>query len=284
MKKILFFSLILIILAGGIFFWPFFQLESLEIASIPSRVAKLAEKSISTPPPLQITDEKKESEAILNPQKVLEWTNIQRQKYGLLPLEENAKLNAAAQIKIEDMFQNQYFAHYSLLGEGVGDLAGDINYEFLALGENLAMGNFPSEENLVEAWMASPGHRENILNPTYKEIGLAAQKGLFDGKAVWLAVQHFGLPLSTCPQPDETIKLQIEDREEELKELQKLLLENQAELRSIRPKWGSDYQQKLDQYNNLVEIYNNLLMENKTLIERYNGQIQEFNRCLAEIK
>jgi uncharacterized protein YkwD len=284
MKKTLIFGLILIILSVGIwFFRPFSQLEFLEVKIALPKVVKLAEKEISLPPPLQAV-EKEKPEVILTQQGVIEWTNIQRKKYGLSAFEENSKLNAMAQAKVEDMFQNQYFSHYSLLGEGVGNLAKDFDYEFLAIGENLAMGNFESDENLVEAWMASPGHRENILSPTYREIGVAIQKGIFNGNSVWLAVQHFGLPLSACPQPSEIIRLQIEKNQQELEELQGLLLKTLSELRAMRPKWTSFYQQKLEEYNNLVEKYNNLLAENKTLIDQYNVEIQQFNQCIVELR
>jgi uncharacterized protein YkwD len=92
------------------------------------------------------------------------------------------------------MFENQYFAHESPTGEKVSDLAKKFGYDFLLIGENLAMGNFSSDEDLVLAWMESPGHRENILNEKYQEIGVAVKKGIFEGKEVWIAVQHFGLP------------------------------------------------------------------------------------------
>jgi len=284
MKKTLIFGLILIILSLGIwFFRPFSQLEFLEIKIALPKVVKLAEKEISLPPPLQAV-EKEKPEVILTQQGVIEWTNIQRKKYGLSAFEENSKLNAMAQAKVEDMFQNQYFSHYSLSGEGVGDLAKDFDYEFLAIGENLAMGNFESDENLVEAWIASLGHRENILSQSYREIGVAIQKGIFNGNSVWLAVQHFGLPLSACTQPGEIIRLEIEKNQQELEEFQGLLLEARSELRAMRPKWTSFYQQKLEEYNNLVEKYNNLLAENKTLINQYNAEIQQFNQCIVELR
>ena len=315
MKNPLVLSLILIILGGGIlFFWPSSQSELLEVETASLEVAELAEKEISTPLPLRATEEL-ETEAtplevtefvevaeelellevevippevvepvILSQQGVIEWTNTQREKYGLPVFRENPKLNAMAQSKAEDMLQNQYFAHESPLGEGAGDLAKVFAYEFLAIGENLAMGNFQNDESLVEAWMASPGHRENILSPTYREIGVAVQKGIFNGNSVWLAVQHFGLPLSACSQPSEVIRLQIEQNQQELAELRGLLVKLRAELRIIRPRWGDNYQQKLEEYNILVEKYNNLLTENEILINQYNEQVQQFNQCVAGLK
>ena len=264
------------------FFWPFSQLEFLEVEIVSPKIAKLAEKEISAPPPLRTAEEKETFQTVLSRLEIIEWTNIQRKKYGLPVLKENSKLNAAAQAKTEDMFQNQYFSHYSPSGEGAGDLAEDFGYEFLTIGENLAMGNFQDNETLVEAWMASVGHRENILSKKYQEIGVAVQKGIFNGKSVWLAVQHFGLPSSACLQPSEIIRLQIEQKKQELEELQSLLLEIQTELRTIRPRWGSDYQQKSEEYNNLVERYNNLLIEAEVFINQYNAQVQQFNQCVAD--
>lgn len=285
MKKFLVLGLFLAVLVGGIlFFWPFLQIEFSEIKTIPAKVINLVEKEISTPPPLRAQEGKEISSAILSRQGVIEWTNAQRKKYGLSLFKENSKLKAMAQTKVEDMFQNQYFSHNSLSGEGVGDLAKDFGYEFLSIGENLAMGNFPDDEDLVEAWMASPGHRENILNPSYQEIGVAVQKGIFNGELVWLAVQHFGLPLSACPQPSEIIGLQIEQKQQELEELQRLLLKVRGELQTIRPKWGSNYQQKLGEYNGLVDKYNGILTEIRILISRYNEEVQRFNQCFVELK
>lgn len=285
MKKFLVLGLFLAVLVGGIlFFWPFLQIEFSEIKTIPAKVINLVEKEISTPPPLRAQEGKEISSAILSRQGVIEWTNAQRKKYGLSLFKENSKLKAMAQAKVEDMFQNQYFSHNSLSGEGVGDLAKDFGYEFLSIGENLAMGNFPDDEDLVEAWMASPGHRENILNPSYQEIGVAVQKGIFNGELVWLAVQHFGLPLSACPQPSEIIGLQIEQKQQELEELQRLLLKVRGELQTIRPKWGSNYQQKLGEYNGLVDKYNGILTEIRILISRYNEEVQRFNQCFVELK
>jgi hypothetical protein len=55
-----------------------------------------------------------------------------------------------------------------------------------------------------DAWMSSPAHRQNILNPNYKEVGIAVLKGEFNGNEVYVVVQHFGKPKgSTLPQTKE---------------------------------------------------------------------------------
>jgi len=102
---------------------------------------------------------------------VIDNTNKQRALNGDLPvLKENFKLNFSAEKKLQDMFVKQYFEHNSPEGIGVGDLGLQAGYEYIIIGENLALGNFKDDASLVDAWMASPGHRANILNKKYTEI------------------------------------------------------------------------------------------------------------------
>ena len=104
------------------------------------------------------------------------------------------------------MFEKEYFEHKSPSGIGASDIAHDVGYEFILVGENIALGNFDGDEALVQAWMDSPGHRANILNKRYTEIGIAAEKGLYQGKMMWLAVQIFARPMSLCQNPNQLTK------------------------------------------------------------------------------
>jgi hypothetical protein len=185
--------------------------------------------------------------------------------------------------KVEDMFENQYFAHESPTGEGVSDLARKFGYDFLLIGENSAMGNFASDEDFVLAWMESPGHRENILNEKYQEIGVAVKKGIFEEKEVWIAVQHFGLPSSFCPKPDLSLKEKIEENEKQISELLKELLTLRSEIRTLKRWQSEEISQKIDQYNELVSKYNSLVEETKNLIDQYNFQANSYNQCLSEV-
>lgn len=103
-----------------------------------------AEKQILTPPPLRAVREVKET--FLNSDQIIKLTNIQREKMGLLPIKENAKLDLSSLTKVKDMFEKQYFEHNSPSGAGVKDLAESVGYEFIIIGENLALGNFESDE------------------------------------------------------------------------------------------------------------------------------------------
>jgi uncharacterized protein YkwD len=282
-KKGLIFSLIFVFLVFGIwFFYSFFHLKIPKIKiTLPQITETIKPPKFSLPPPLQKI-EKEKPEVILTQEGVIEWTNREREKHGLLPLKESQKLNEIALLKVKDMFNNQYFSHYSPSGEGVGELAQNFGYEFLLIGENLAMGNFESDEDLVKSWMESPGHRENILNPHYQEIGVAVKKGVFEGKTVWLAVQHFGLPLSVCPQPDLALKAKIEENQEQIFTLQKQLSLLKSEIEKIKPKRDLQYYQKIEKYNELVSQYNSLVNEQEALINQYNLQVNLFNQCLEK--
>jgi len=285
MKKFLLLALLIIILLGVFLFRDsilyFYNKLSLKLPEIEkgvsSFITKEIEKQISTPPPLRATEEDPQSH--LTSEGVIQWTNIQRLKYGLLPLKENEKLDTSAEKKVKDMFNNQYFAHNSPTGVGVGDLAKDVGYNFIAIGENLALGNFKDDETLVQAWMDSPGHRENILNTKYQEIGVAVVKGQFEGRTTWLAVQHFGLPLSACPQPDESLKAEIKANDYEIQTLQANLKNLEIKIQSMGPRYREEYNQKIKEYNALINQYNNLAAENENLVNKYNIQVKAYNKC-----
>ena len=122
-------------------------------------------------------------------------TNKERRENGQNLLAENQKLNLAADFKMRDMFTRQYFNHYAPDGtSGIQELLVRFDYSYMMAGENLAFGNFRSARELVEGWMASPGHRANILNSSYRDIGVAAGYDVFEGRKTIIAVQIFGAP------------------------------------------------------------------------------------------
>ncbi|OGZ17916.1 MAG: hypothetical protein A2Z78_01785 [Candidatus Nealsonbacteria bacterium RBG_13_36_15] len=235
-------------------------------------------KEISSPPPLRAT--KESSESFLTKSGIIAWTNIQRNNLGLPPLTENKQLDTTALMKVKDMFENQYFAHDSPSGVTMVDLAESTGYRFIAIGENLALGNFENDKVVVQAWMDSPGHRANILSKKYTEIGVAVIKGTFEGEITWIAVQEFGLPLSTCPEPSSLLKEEIKHNGAELYKIEQELATARQKLQKIQPKWGSEYNRLVNEYNTLVGQYNTLSQATKNLIDQYNSQIREFNACI----
>jgi vacuolar-type H+-ATPase subunit I/STV1 len=229
------------------------------------------------PPPLRSALD--HSGGALTVSGVINFTNQQREANGLLSLRENQRLNAAAEAKVQDMFDKQYFEHESPEGRGPSDLANDAGYKYVLVGENLALGNFKDDQALVEAWMNSPGHRANILQKRYQEIGVAVGKGMFEGKEVWLAVQEFGTPLSSCPQPPESMKAQINSHQSQIDQLQRDLELRKAELEN-NDYDRQTYNKKVDEYNDKVREVNALIAFTKQLVEQYNAAISQFNKCL----
>jgi hypothetical protein len=124
---------------------------------------------------------------------VIAQTNQERANLGLGRLVLNRQLSAAALAKGQDMFSEQYWAHTSPAGKQPWDFMAQSDYQFIVAGENLAR-DFDTTETMVTAWMASPTHRANIINPRYQEIGIAVINGQLQGVETTLVVQMFGTP------------------------------------------------------------------------------------------
>jgi len=112
---------------------------------------------------------------------------------GLNSLSESAILDKAALAKAQDMITNDYFEHTSPQGVDPWHWFKLAGYDYQYAGENLAINYFDSGE-VNQAWMASSSHRANILNPNYKEIGVAVLKGEYKGGEAVVVVQLFGAP------------------------------------------------------------------------------------------
>jgi uncharacterized protein YkwD len=127
---------------------------------------------------------------------VVELTNIDRAQNELLSLKVSPVLERAAQLKAEDMASKSYFAHTSPEGLTPWHWFKTAGYNFVYAGENLAV-RFYDSVDVVKAWMDSPGHRANILNTHFTEIGIGVAEGTFEGKPTVFVVQMFGSPASS---------------------------------------------------------------------------------------
>lgn len=125
---------------------------------------------------------------------LVDLVNQARQNSGLQILAENEKLDQAARLKAQDMVQNQYFSHTSPDGISPWHWFSEIGYKYKYAGENLAIGFFDSKE-VYDAWLNSPSHKANLLNPNYREIGTAVLSGFGQNNAV-VVVQLFALSQS----------------------------------------------------------------------------------------
>jgi len=113
----------------------------------------------------------------ISPDNIVKLVNEQRVSYGLNPVRANSELQTAAVEKSKDMILRNYFDHYAF-GQTPWMFILRAGYNYTTAGENLAKG-FNSSEGIVNAWMNSPAHRANILNPDYQEIGVGVVKGTY---------------------------------------------------------------------------------------------------------
>lgn len=97
--------------------------------------------------------------------------NDVRAENGVAVVMENATLNTAASAHATDMVQNNYLAHVNLDGMTPGDRATAAGYDWDFMAENIAQGFF-TEGSVVQAWMDSPAHRDNMVDPRPEEFGL----------------------------------------------------------------------------------------------------------------
>ena len=129
--------------------------------------------------------------AQISPEEVVRLTNQKRTEAGLAPLTYNQTLAGAAYTKGRDMIDRDYWAHVAPDGTQPWKFFSDFGYRYRYAGENLAR-DFSSASATVDAWMNSPTHRDNILNPKYKEIGIGVTEGDLAGVDTTIVVQFFG--------------------------------------------------------------------------------------------
>mgnify|MGYP000396418200 CR=1 FL=1 len=136
--------------------------------------------------------------ANISPHKIVDLTNRERLKAGVNEVSYSEVLSHAASMKARDMIEKDYWAHVSPDGTEPWDFFHSVGYVYRYAGENLAR-DFSDEKSTVEAWLASPSHRENMLSGRYSEIGVAVVEGDLNGKDTTLIVQFFGTPSGAAP-------------------------------------------------------------------------------------
>lgn len=124
-------------------------------------------------------------------QQLLLLTNQKRQEQNLSPVVINDQLSQAALLKANDMFSKNYWAHNAPDGTTPWFYFKEAGYTYAFAGENLARG-FTTPEGVIDAWMASPSHRENMLSNHYRDIGFAVVKGKLLGEETILIVELLG--------------------------------------------------------------------------------------------
>ena len=120
--------------------------------------------------------------------RILELVNSERGRRGLTALTQNALLDTAADGHAADMAANSFFSHSGSDGSSVSGQATAAGYVWTSIGENIGQADV-TPEAMMNLWMNSDGHRANILNPDYRELGVGISAS---GVTLW--VQVFGRP------------------------------------------------------------------------------------------
>lgn len=151
---------------------------------------------------------------------IISLTNKERVSFDSPSLRENALLSQAAALKADDMFSKNYWAHFAPNGTSPWYFFSKVGYQYSWAGENLAR-DFQTSAGVVAGWMASSaGHKENLLNSNFTEIGVAVKNGVLQGEETTLVVQLFAKPVSytaSAPtsesqQPQPGIKATVRDK------------------------------------------------------------------------
>ncbi|MFA1711034.1 CAP domain-containing protein [Peribacillus frigoritolerans] len=142
-------------------------------APVAKPAAPAAKPAAPEVTPDKSTDKKPETSSELSAfeQEVVKLTNAEREKQGLAALKIDTELSKVARIKSQDMKDKNYFDHNSPTYGSPFDMMKQFGISYKTAGENIAQGQQTPEE-VVQAWMNSQGHRENIMNSSFTHIGV----------------------------------------------------------------------------------------------------------------
>jgi hypothetical protein len=140
--------------------------------------------------------------ASILPDVIISETNSKRQMYDLTALAPDVTLEKAAQLKADDMAAKGYFAHTSPEGITPWHWLDQAGYKYTYAGENLAI-NFVDSDDVINAWMNSVGHKANILNNNFTQIGIGIASGQYQGKETIFVVQLFAQPIVVAAPTEE---------------------------------------------------------------------------------
>lgn len=240
------------------------------------------ESKASTPGPLsKIIKGSSVSHGVISSDGIIAIVNKERASAHDEPLNNSTLLESSATVKAKDILARSYFAHTAPDGKTVSDLVSDEEYEYIKVGENLALGSFFDDADVMKAWMASPGHRANILDHAYEEIGVGIAYGKFNGEDVVIVVQHFGRPKSACPTIDTNLKLSFETAKNHLDEEEHILQDLKDSIDKGRAS-GNTMNDEVEKFNSLYSIYKIDYEKINELRSMYNEQVFAFNKCLEE--
>lgn len=150
--------------------------------NIPSTTPKPTTPTPTTPAEPSVPSDIKSLES-----EVVRLVNDERAKVGSPALTQNNELSNVARTKAEDFVKNNYFSHYSPTYGSPFDMLRTFGISYTAAAENIGSGQRTAKE-VMDTWMKSSGHRTNILNATYNQIGIGVTS---DSKGNLYWVQMF---------------------------------------------------------------------------------------------
>ena len=160
------------------------------VPAAPAKPAPAAPAAPAKPAPTAPAAPADSAELGAYEQQVVDLVNKERAAAGLSPLKANTKLASVAEKKAEDLRDKGYFAHQSPTYGSPFDMMKQFGISYTAAGENIAKGQ-KTPADVMNGWMNSPGHRANILNSNFTEIGVGYVTDS-NGTTYW--VQHFIRP------------------------------------------------------------------------------------------
>ena len=124
---------------------------------------------------------------------IIALTNQVRAQHGLPKLAEKSPLDRSSDAKAGDMAAHEYFAHAGPHNRTLAYFLDQAGYHYLSAGENLAMG-FADAREVVNAWIKSPTHYANLIDPEFADLGVGLESGYYQGVPTVYVAQHLGLP------------------------------------------------------------------------------------------
>jgi uncharacterized protein YkwD len=254
-------------------------------SSLPtSDTASASKASVEKIPITSFAENEKESHMAITPANIVWFSNYYRSQEGIRPLIQRKALNNSARAKNNHMLAHDYFAHTQPnTSTGFETFIDQQQYSFIKIGENLAMGDYTTSQEVVEAWMKSTSHRKNILDADYTEIGVHVASGIIHGKNVILITQHFGRPSKTCPAINENTQNMIGVLTKKIEQLRAEILIQQKELEGSGVQ-DTDSSIRIAEYNKLVDSYNTFVKNLQVMIDTYNEQVRAFEACAHDKK
>ncbi len=219
--------------------------------------------AISTPKSLFFPWEDRLSEEI-----ILEKVNQRRGVTDIDPLSLDSNLSNLAKIKMEEMFEKQYFDYFSPSGKGIMDLLKEKEYDFDIVEMSIIKGYFEDEESVVDVWIESQEYQDNIYNPIFSKTGIASGYGIYEDTEIFMAVQVFGVPASDCIAPDEDLYSRINYKSKRIEVLEKRIGEENIS--------GASHP--------IIMEHHSLKEQVNLLTNQYNREALNYQRCLQGIE